>query len=250
MKKMIRASADAKQSKRLRIQSSIGVSNTEYIKVLHAGDVGYDNLQLLADTLNRQSGAADTYFVDTTYFDHGLDWQWTTLLRRGGISRSTQMLNPRQQERVVIDGDIQSVADEILSKQGSVVNSSNVIASDDGYTYPVAQWQDNDTIVQYRGFTSISWHESDEDCGWCIQDNNGKNIDLAAAGIIDQGGNSQYDSFDESSIKEAIDELIANGYRLEDDFDMGRDHYGEPEILYTPPDQYGNVADSGGPVTL
>ena len=84
------------------------------IKVFEHGTVEYARLAAVAAALTELSPKGYNYYVGVTYFDHGQDWKWTTVLCDGGWC-GYQALNPREQEDVLSGVDVIEVANMVLS---------------------------------------------------------------------------------------------------------------------------------------
>ena len=81
----------------------------EHIRIFEPGSKEYEALQAFAGKVNAMGGNVELR-VETTYFDFGQDWKWTTLIahRRdmepGSVLSSWQALTPKEQS-YVINGD-------------------------------------------------------------------------------------------------------------------------------------------------
>lgn len=79
--------------------------NMSVIRVYRQDEREYRKLQTLADMLNAYTDTA-RYKLETTYFDYGQNWLYTSLnADAGDLWGSYQALNPRLYEMVVL-GDL------------------------------------------------------------------------------------------------------------------------------------------------
>lgn len=91
----------------------------EAIKAFEYGTPEFRKLEAAAKVINSFSKSEYIIKVGETYFDFGQDWKWTTLIAdngNGGVLGSYQLLNPKQQEKIVygtLDEFQQTVAELI-----------------------------------------------------------------------------------------------------------------------------------------
>lgn len=85
-----------------------------FISEWYEGSREYDLLEQLAEKLTEKSPSGKvTYTVGNCYFDFGQGWMWTTVLaNRNGYS--WQALNPREQQMLFVDGDIDGVVESVF----------------------------------------------------------------------------------------------------------------------------------------
>ena len=70
------------------------------IKIYEPGTPECDRLIMAAALMTAKSPKHYQYYVDVTYFDFGLNWEWTTIICKGD-DFSFQALNPAEHEAIV-----------------------------------------------------------------------------------------------------------------------------------------------------
>lgn len=69
------------------------------INIFNPGSIEYSKLEAAANLLSVFTGKK--YYVDVTYFDHGQDWRWTTILKVDSSFGAIQVLTPKDQENIL-----------------------------------------------------------------------------------------------------------------------------------------------------
>ena len=93
----------------------------EHLTIFPKNSQEYKNLQQLMWDLNAHSDLIQ-YTIETTYFDVGQNWKYTTLIahnpNESGILSSWQALNPKQQKLAVYgsDEDRWGIRDELIAE--------------------------------------------------------------------------------------------------------------------------------------
>ena len=79
--------------------------------IIEKGTEAYKKLYAVAKLLEAVSPNNATYEVEEVYFDYGLDWMWTTIVRHG--HRECQILSPRDWEEIIMSGDSKAPAKDL-----------------------------------------------------------------------------------------------------------------------------------------
>lgn len=68
-------------------------------RTIHVMEKAYTKLEVVAKALEFLSPNNAKYVVQDVYLDFGLDWMWTTIVRRG--YRECQVLSPRDWQNIM-----------------------------------------------------------------------------------------------------------------------------------------------------
>lgn len=84
------------------------------IKIYHHDTPEYERLLMAAALMNHNSPRGYHYTVGVTYFDFGLNWEWTTIICDGGNFGGYQALSPREHEKIVTAETIMDIKAAVI----------------------------------------------------------------------------------------------------------------------------------------